>query len=162
MQDNYLWRRQIPLMPTISPLVRRQFPLIDADFPLLAQRFGLLRLCGLDKLFDTGEAGTNETFIQRNERKNAVTNEMFLLLLFFLYRHALFSAEAECAQQNLNIEVEMCLNACLSFISNHVFCIMKYILSFTDVVLLSYKPWDAISILIQYKLFLDFQCYLVS
>ena len=34
-----------------------------------------------------------------------------------------------------------------------VFCIKKYTVSLTDVVLFSYKPWDEISILIYYNLF---------
>ena len=35
----------------------------------------------------------------------------------------------------------------------NVFCIKKYTVSLTDVILFSYKPWDEISILIYYKLF---------
>ena len=35
----------------------------------------------------------------------------------FYYKHAHFWAEAERALQNLIFEAEMCLNACLSFIS---------------------------------------------
>ena len=38
----------------------------------------------------------------------------------------------------------------------NVFCIQKYAVSFTDVVLFSYKLYDEISNLIYYKHFLDF------
>ena len=61
---------------------------MDADFPLLAQGLptsGPLRSSGLDELFDTGEAGTNELLKQRDRRRKAGTNEIVPLLLGFRY-----------------------------------------------------------------------------